>query len=132
MPLRQSGIEFRNWPLRRRQLRVATTRVGNTLWTASISSSLTGCQPRCSAHSGWQNWAASVPTNSCTIATKQVSSASNVTAGPVLDALDYKQLIWPWHSVGDNQLFQYLDCEYMKADQYDEFIIDPTGFYSRK
>jgi hypothetical protein len=56
----------------------------------------------------------------------------NVTAGPVLDALDYKQLIWPGHGVGDNQPFQYLDREYMKADEYDEFIADPTGFYLRK
>ena len=56
----------------------------------------------------------------------------HVTAGPMLDALDYKQLIWPGHGVGDDQPFQYLDREYMKAEEYDEFIDDPTGFYLRK
>jgi len=30
----------------------------------------------------------------------------HVTAGPLLDALDYKQLIWPGHGVGDDQPFQ--------------------------
>jgi len=56
----------------------------------------------------------------------------NVAAGPVLEALDYKQLIWPGHGVGDNQPYQYLDREYMKPEEYDEFIDDPTGFYLRK
>lgn len=56
----------------------------------------------------------------------------NVAAGPVLDAVDYKQLVWPGHGVGDNQPYQYLDREYMMADEYDEFIADPTGFYLRK
>ena len=50
----------------------------------------------------------------------------------MLEAVDYKQLIWPGHGVGDNQPYQYLDREYMKADEYDEFIDDPTGFYLRK
>jgi hypothetical protein len=28
-----------------------------------------------------------------------------------------------------NQPFQYLDREYMKAEEYDDFLFDPTGFY---
>ena len=56
----------------------------------------------------------------------------NTAAGPVLDAVDYKQLIWPGHGVRDDQPYQYLDREYMKADEYDEFIEDPTGYYLRK
>ena len=50
-------------------------------------------------------------------------------AGPSLDAIGYKQLQWPGHGVGDNQPYQYLDSEYMKAEEYDDFIFDPTGFY---
>ena len=56
----------------------------------------------------------------------------NVAMGPVLDALDYKQLTWPGHGVGDNQPYQYLDREYMKPEEYDEFIFDPTAFYLTK
>jgi uroporphyrinogen-III decarboxylase len=49
--------------------------------------------------------------------------------GPALEAVGFKQLQWPGHGVGDNQPFQYLDREYMKADEYDDFLFDPTGYY---
>jgi hypothetical protein len=49
-----------------------------------------------------------------------------------LEKLDFKQLQWPGHGVGDMQPFQYLDREYMKADEYDDFLFDPTGFYLHK
>ncbi len=52
--------------------------------------------------------------------------------GPTLDALDFKQLQWPGHGVGEHQPYQYLDREYMLAEEYDEFLFDPTGFYLRK
>ena len=52
--------------------------------------------------------------------------------GPSLDIAGYKQLQWPGHGVGDNHAYQYLDKEYMTADEYDEFIFDPTGFYLNK
>ena len=51
--------------------------------------------------------------------------------GQALEAIGFKQLQWPGHGVGDNQPYQYLDREYMKAEEYDEFIFDPTGFYLR-
>ena len=35
----------------------------------------------------------------------------------------------PATASGDNQPFQYLDREYMKADEYDDFLFDPTGYY---
>ncbi len=53
-------------------------------------------------------------------------------SGPSLEAIGFKQLQWPGNGVGDNQPFQYLDREYMTADEYDEFIFDPTGFYLQK
>lgn len=49
--------------------------------------------------------------------------------GNALEKLDFKQLQWPGHGVGDMQPFQYLDREYMKAEEYDDFLFDPTGFY---
>lgn len=53
-------------------------------------------------------------------------------SGRSLEAIGFKQLQWPGNGVGDNQPFQYLDREYMTADEYDEFIFDPTGFYLQK
>ncbi len=51
------------------------------------------------------------------------------TVGRGLEKLEFKQLQWPGHGVGDMQPFQYLDREYMTADEYDDFLFDPTGFY---
>jgi uroporphyrinogen-III decarboxylase len=52
--------------------------------------------------------------------------------GPSLEAVGFKQLQWPGHGVGDNQPYQYLDREYMKPEEYDDFLFDPTGFYLQK
>src|ERR1035437_3265602 len=52
--------------------------------------------------------------------------------GRALEKLDFKQLQWPGHGVGDNQPYQYLDREYMKPEEYDDFLFDPTGFYLQK
>jgi hypothetical protein len=56
----------------------------------------------------------------------------SVSWGPVLDAIDFRQLEWPGHGVGENSSYQYLDREYMLAEEYDEFIFDPTGFLFEK
>ena len=55
-----------------------------------------------------------------------------VLLGPVQDALDYQQQQWPGHGVGENSSYQYLDREYMKPEEYDEYLLDPTGFYLSK
>lgn len=52
--------------------------------------------------------------------------------GPVFDATDYKQLTWPGHGVDDNQPYQYLDREYVKAEELSELVRDPTAFYLNK
>ena len=52
--------------------------------------------------------------------------------GRSLEAIGCKQLQWPGHGVGDNQPYQYLDREYMKPEEYDDFLFDPTGFYLQK
>lgn len=57
---------------------------------------------------------------------------SAICSGRSLEAIGFKQLQWPGHGVGENMPFQYLDREYMFADEYDEFLFDPTGFYLQK
>jgi uroporphyrinogen-III decarboxylase len=52
--------------------------------------------------------------------------------GSLLDATGYRQIEWPGHGVSDDRPFQYLDREYMTADEYDDFLFDPTGFYYAK
>ncbi|MCC6472275.1 MAG: hypothetical protein IT514_00885 [Burkholderiales bacterium] len=52
--------------------------------------------------------------------------------GPCLDALGFKQLEWPGHGTRDDAMFQYLDREYMKPEEYKEFLFDPSGFFLSK
>lgn len=51
--------------------------------------------------------------------------------GAILDALDYKQLAWAGHGLDENASYQFLEGEYMKADEYDQFLFDPTDFVMR-
>ncbi|MFX1572360.1 MAG: uroporphyrinogen decarboxylase family protein [Promethearchaeota archaeon] len=49
--------------------------------------------------------------------------------GKLFDILDYKLYSWPGHGVSPNLSYQCLEGEYMKADEYDAFIQDPSGFF---
>jgi len=52
--------------------------------------------------------------------------------GPILEALDFKQLKWAGHGLGENTTYQFVEAEYMKADEYDWFLDDPSDFMMRR
>lgn len=52
--------------------------------------------------------------------------------GPLLESLDFKQLKWPGHGMTGNNTYQYIEGEYMTADEYDHFLLDPTDFMMRR
>jgi hypothetical protein len=52
--------------------------------------------------------------------------------GPVLDALDCKQARWPGRNLPANLPFQFIEREYMKAEEYDAFLSDPSDFILRR
>lgn len=53
--------------------------------------------------------------------------------GPTMEIMGYRQLKWPGHDGLDPDVpFQYLDREYMRAEEYDDYLFDPTGFVLRK
>jgi uroporphyrinogen-III decarboxylase len=57
---------------------------------------------------------------------------SLVFPGRVLEALDYKLYKWPGYGLPpDTTTYQYVEGEYMKADEYDAFIRDPSDFLMR-
>ena len=51
--------------------------------------------------------------------------------GRVLEALDYKQLRWAGHGVAPDSTYQFVEGEYMKANEYDVFLEDPSDFIIR-
>ena len=50
--------------------------------------------------------------------------------GKALEILDYKLYSWPGHGVSPEQSYQANEGEYMKADEYDALIDDPSNFFS--
>ncbi len=50
--------------------------------------------------------------------------------GKFFDILDYKLYSWPGHGVAPEQSYQCNEGEYMKADEYDALIDDPSNFFS--
>ena len=49
-----------------------------------------------------------------------------------MDILGWKAFKWPGHGLPDDVMYQYVEGEYMKAEEYDEFIFDPSDFMLRK
>lgn len=52
-------------------------------------------------------------------------------SGPLLEMLDFKQLQWPGHGISFNSPFQFVEGEYMKPDEYDEFLDDLSDYTIR-
>ena len=57
--------------------------------------------------------------------------ALGADSGGALEALDFKQMVWPGHGTSPYHTHQFVEGEYMKADEYDAFLDDPTGFILR-
>ena len=51
--------------------------------------------------------------------------------GPILETLDFKLLKWPGHGVAPNLTYQFVEGEYMKPDEYEHFLLDPSDFMVR-
>jgi len=51
---------------------------------------------------------------------------------PTLEILDYKQLVWPGHGGNPNSTYQFVEDEYMKAEEYDDFLSDTSDFLLRR
>ena len=51
--------------------------------------------------------------------------------GPLLEMVDFKEIKWPGHGVSPDYSFQYVEDEYMKAEEYDAFLDDPSDYILR-
>jgi hypothetical protein len=58
-------------------------------------------------------------------------SVNSALPGKVLEILDYRLYNWPGHGVSPNHGYQYVEGQYMKAEDYDALIQDPTDFWMR-
>lgn len=54
-----------------------------------------------------------------------------IGTGKVFEILDYKQYKWPGHGVSEKSVYQYVEEEYMLAEDYPALIDDPSDFWLR-
>jgi uroporphyrinogen-III decarboxylase len=60
------------------------------------------------------------------------ASSGRILPGRVFEGLDYKLYKWPGHGLSpDATVYQFVEGEYMKADEYDALIEDPSDFWMR-
>jgi hypothetical protein len=52
--------------------------------------------------------------------------------GAAMTELDVKNSVWPGGPLPPDYEYQFIEGEYMKADEYDMFLNDPTGFVVRR
>ncbi len=57
--------------------------------------------------------------------------APMVMYGPALETLGYHLYKWPGHGVKDELSYQFVEKEYMKPEEYDHLINDPTDYWFR-
>jgi uroporphyrinogen-III decarboxylase len=74
----------------------------------------------------------------CNSFNEQYSEELEYFAGPfaspgkVLEILDYKLYVWPGHGLSlEAPGYQFVEGEYMTADEYDNLIRDPSDFWLR-
>ena len=54
---------------------------------------------------------------------------TNIVPGRVLDILDFRLYQWPGHGVSRKGEYQFVEKEYMREEEYQDLIDDPTGFF---
>ena len=57
------------------------------------------------------------------------NAPTTIVPGKLLDILDFKLCKWPGRGVSKQQEYQYVEKEYMQADEYQDLIDDPTGYF---
>ena len=57
------------------------------------------------------------------------NAPTTIVPGKLLDILDFKLCKWPGRGVSNEQEYQYVEKEYMKAEEYQDLIDDPTGYF---
>jgi hypothetical protein len=58
-------------------------------------------------------------------------ASAPLTFGSILESLDYRQLKWAGYGLPDHVGYQFVEGEYMKPEEYDAFLFDPSDFNVR-
>ena len=58
-----------------------------------------------------------------------VEMGGSAYTGKIFDILDFKLCVWAGHGLEENKAFQYIEKDYLKAEEYQDLIDDPTGWF---
>ncbi len=56
----------------------------------------------------------------------------SIGIGTLFETLDAKQYRWPGNGVAPKHAYQFVEGEYMKAEEYDAFLFDPSDYVLRR
>jgi hypothetical protein len=59
------------------------------------------------------------------------NAPTTIVPGRVFDLLDFTLYKWPGHGVSKEQPYQFVEGDYMKAEEYQDLIDDPSGYFLR-
>ena len=59
------------------------------------------------------------------------NAPTSIVPGKVFDLLDFTLYKWPGHGVSKEWPYQFVEGEYMKAEEYQDLIDDPSGYFLR-
>jgi hypothetical protein len=60
------------------------------------------------------------------------TAATFMMSGASMELLGQTNMKWAGYGLPDDVQYQYLEQEYMKADEYDHFLLDPSDFVLRR
>jgi len=61
-----------------------------------------------------------------------LASSFMIGPAPIFEKLDYRMYRWPGHGTPSHTPYQFIEDEYMREDEYDLLINDPSGFWMRR
>jgi hypothetical protein len=89
-----------------------------------------------SVRTAWYDYVQAV--DACRKFNEKYSSALEYYASPafipgrIMEMLDYKIYYWPGHGLPlTADVHQFIEGEYMRADEYDDFTRDPSDYFNR-
>ena len=85
------------------------------------------------AHYDYGKWSTAVKKTAVDFQPDLIQNPRHLILAPglLMEMVDLKEIKWPGHGVSENYSFQFVEGEYMKAEEYDSFLYDPSDYVLR-
>jgi len=85
------------------------------------------------AHYDYDKWSMAVKKTAVDFQPDLIQNPRHLILAPglLMEMVDLREIKWPGHGVSENYSFQFVEGEYMKAEEYDSFLYDPSDYVLR-